>query len=319
MPRKLKKRTQARFLGRMLPGAKPSAEMPGFVPHVAPVLREEVPAGARYLHEVKFDGYRMQVRIDRGAVSILSRAELDWTARFPFLARAFKSLPADRLIMDGEVVSVTDSGASDFGQLQADLKNGKHERIVYFAFDLMFLDGFDLTDAPLIERKKVLKAFVEESNNDRLLYSEHFDDGAVLFQQCSKLGLEGVVSKLASSKYRPSKGAWVKVKCQQVDELTIVGYVPSGRNHIAALRLGRPSGATFDYVGKVGTGFTLSVSERLRKQLGRMHVLKPSLSQRLRKPDTKWVKPELRARVAYRGITGEGKLRHPSFKGLLSD
>ena len=106
------------------------------------------------------------------------------------------------------------------------------------------------------------------------------------------------------------------MKCQQSDELTIIGYVPSGRTHISALRLGKKEGPAFKYVGKVGTGFTNEVSSQLRTQLGEMHILKPTLTERLRKPDTKWVEPRLKAKVAFRGITGDGKLRHASFKGL---
>ena len=294
--------------------------MPDFMPAIAPVLAQNVPDGHVWLHEVKFDGYRMQAHLDRGKATITSRNSLDWTHRFPFIAAAFAKLPADRLVVDGEIISADTTGASDFGQLQSDLSEGRHERIVFYAFDLMFLDGFDIRAAPLIERKRVLSQFLTEASPDRILYSEHFDDGAALFQQaCCELGLEGVVSKRRDSPYRASKSNWYKVKCQRSDELNILGYVPSGKTHIAALRLGRPNGAQFDYVGKVGSGFTRSVSEQLRKQLDRMVILKPSLSEKLRKPDTKWVQPTLRARIACRGITGEGKLRHPSFKGLINN
>ena len=310
------KRSRARFLGRVLAGAKPSSEMPRFVRSVAPALVEQVPTGNEWVHEIKFDGYRMQVRLDGDEVAMSSRAELDWTHRFPQIVRAFRELPANHLLMDGEVISATDEGGADFGQLQADLKNGRHDRLVYFAFDLMFLDGFDLTQASLIERKRVLKAFLDEASSERIFYSEHFKDGSELFAKACQLGLEGIVSKRATSTYKPSRTNWQKVKCEQTDELVIVGYVPQGKTHIAALRLGKKNGKAFDYVGKVGTGFTSDTSHRLRKQLDALIVSKPSLTAPIRKPDTKWVKPLLTARVAFRGITGEGKLRHPSFKGL---
>lgn len=131
--------------------------------------------------------------------------------------------------MDGEVVSLTEKGISGFGKLQADLKNGDHSAIVFFAFDLMFIDGFDLTYAPLSERKRILKAFLDEAKPDRIFYSEHFEDGVALYLQVEKLGLEGVVSKLAASKYKPSKSAWKQVKCQQQDDLVILGYVSARR------------------------------------------------------------------------------------------
>lgn len=287
--------------------------MPDFIPVVQPVLVSEIPAGPKWIHEVKFDGYRMQVRVDK-SVKITSRNKLDWTHRFPTLAKTFKALPV-KLIMDGEVVSLTEQGISDFGNLQAALKSGDHSSIFFYAFDLMHLDELDLTDSHLVDRKRMLRPVIEEAGSDRLLYSEHFEDGQALYQQSELLGLEGVVSKLADSKYKPSK-SWQKVKCQQSDDLIILGYVPSGRTHVSALRLGRREGDAFRYVGKVGTGFSNEVSAQLRKQLGHMHILRPTLTERLRKPDTKWVQPRLTAKIAFRGITQDGKLRHPSFKGL---
>ena len=215
------------------------------MPVMAPVLVEDVPAGERWLHEVKFDGYRMQVHLNRGAVTITSRNGLKWTHRFPLIAKAFAALPADRLVMDGEIISAGATGASDFGQLQNDLSDSRHERIVYYAFDLMFLDGFDLRAAPLIARKQVLSQFLAEAKPDRILYSEHFDDGCALFAQAAAHGLEGIVSKRRDSPYRLSKSNWLKVKCQPADELHIVGYVPSGKTAIAALRLARRNGAQF--------------------------------------------------------------------------
>lgn len=295
-----------------IPGSK-LASMPEFIPVVQPVLVSEIPAGRKWIHEVKFDGYRMQVRVDK-SVTITSRNKLDWTHRFPTLAKTFRALPS-KIIMDGEVVSLTGQGISDFGNLQAALKSGDHSSIYFYAFDLMHLDGLDLTDTPLVERKSTLQSIIAESGSDRLLYSEHFEEGPALYQQAELLGLEGVVSKIADSKYRPSK-TWQKVKCQQSDELIIIGYIPSGRTHISALRMGRREGDAFRYVGKVGTGFSNEVSTQLRKQLGDMHVLRPTLTERLRRPDTKWVQPRLKAKIAFRGITQDGKLRHPSFKGL---
>ena len=142
-----------------------------------------------------------------------------------------------------------------------------------------------MREAPPIGRKRVLSAFIQEVKPDRILYSEHFEDGSRLFKQACNLGLEGVVSKHADSKYKPKKTSWLKAKCQKTDELTIIGYVLSGKTNISALRLGRANGSQFDYVGKVGRGFTRSVSEILGKQLDRMVILKPSLTERL------WLSP----------------------------
>ena len=285
-----------------------------YVPHVAPTLVEEIPEGDKWIHEIKFDGYRMQIHVDKG-VKMTSRNELDWTHRFPFIAKAFKGLPP--LVMDGEIISATDNGGSDFGQLQADLAAGRHDRIVYFAFDLIFLKDQDLRTLPLLERKKILLRFLEKSKIDRLMYSEYFEDGVSLYKQACALGLEGIVSKRKDSQYKPSKSNWVKVKCQKTAEYYILDFVPGSRVGISALRLGQKNGNAFDYVGKVGTGFSTEVSERLRRQLEKKIGDKPPLTSKLKRPDTKWVKPDLKAKIAYRGITGEGKLRHPSFKGLL--
>ena len=254
----------------------------------------------------------MQVRVDK-SVKITSRNKLDWTHRFPTLAKTFEALPF-KLIMDGEVVSLTEQGISDFRNLQADLKGGDHSSIFFYAFDVMHLDGLDLMDTALAERKKLLRSVIEAAGLDRLLYSEHFEDGQGLYQQAELLGLEGVVSKLADSKYRPNK-SWQKVKCQQSDELIIIGYVPSGRAHISAFRMGRREGDVFRYVGKVGTGFSNEVSAQLRKQLSHMHILRPTLTERLRKPDTKWVQPHLTAKIAFRGSNPRWKAPAPVVQG----
>jgi bifunctional non-homologous end joining protein LigD len=290
-------------------------KVPIFVTPIQPVLTDDVPAGDAWVHEVKFDGYRMQVRVGSGTVSITSRQGRDWTHRFPFIVGAFESLPVRQLVTDGEVVSLSPNGLSDFGQLQAHLSAGRHDRIVYFAFDLLHLDGVDLTEGPLIERKRLLKDLLEEAGAQRIFYSEHFGDGRKLYRHACELGLEGIVSKKANAPYRSST-SWLKVKCVSGEELTIIGFVPGGRRTISALRLGRRNGEVFDYVGKVGTGFTNAVSEELRSRLDSMVIAKPSLSKKLRKPDTKWVRPVLKAKIAFRGITTDGKLRHPSFKGL---
>ena len=301
----------------MIPGSVPATDLPRVIPNVAPMLVEQPPVGDDWLHEIKFDGYRMQVVVDEGSVKITSRATLDWTHRFPYIAAAFKALPVRRLVLDGEIISANETGAADFNQLQSDLSEGKHDRIVYYAFDLMFLDSFDLRACPLIERKKVLSAFLDEVKPDRILYSEHFEDGVSLFKQADELGLEGIVSKRKNSPYKPSRTNWLKVKCQRSAEYYILGFVPGGRAGISALRLGQKKGNAFEYVGKVGTGFTYAVSESLRRQLEKKVSAMPSLTSKIKRPDTMWVTPDLKAKIAYRGITGDGKLRHPSFKGLL--
>jgi bifunctional non-homologous end joining protein LigD len=153
------RRSQARFLGRMIAGAKPAFH-PGFVTPQLAYLLEDVPQGPRWLHELKFDGYRLQAHKEKGGVRIYTRSGHDWTQRFSHIAGEVQRLPAQNIILDGEIISATEAGLASFTALQADLSRGDQSRMVYYVFDLLFLDGFDLRDAPLVERKRVLAAFL---------------------------------------------------------------------------------------------------------------------------------------------------------------
>ena len=301
----------------MIPGSKPAEAKPGFLEPCLATLEAEVPKGKGWLHEIKFDGYRMQPHLDGGTVTVYSRNGLDWTNRVRFLVEEIAALPANKLILDVELVSADEKhGASDFSQLQADLAAGRHDRLVFYAFDILHLEGFDLRNAPLIERKRVLKSLLDEARPKRIFFSEHFElEGDALFQQASDMGLEGVVVKRADAPYRSGHGkSWLKIKCVKRSDFNIIGFVPARRDSIAALRLARKEKVGWTYVGKVGTGFSGETAEDLRRRLNKLITINPPM--RLRKPDTKWVEPKLVATVAYTGMTGDGKLRHPSFKGL---
>jgi bifunctional non-homologous end joining protein LigD len=301
----------------MIPGSKPVDEKPGFIEPCLATLEAEIPKGKGWLHEIKFDGYRMQPHLDRGYVTVYSRNGLDWTKRVRFMVEEIAALPANKLVLDVELVSADENhGASDFAQLQADLSAGRHDRLVFYAFDILHLDGFDLRSAPLVERKRVLKSFLEEAQPKRIFYSEHFETGDdALYRYACEMGLEGVVVKRRDAPYRSGHGkTWIKVKCVKRAEFNIIGFVPARRDSISALRLARKDQVGWTYVGKVGTGFSNETAEDLRRRLNKLVTLNPPL--RLRKPDTKWVEPKLTAKVAYSGMTGDGKLRHPSFKGL---
>ena len=157
-----RQRSSSRFLARVLPGAKP-APIPDFIEPCLASLREKVPAGARYVHELKLDGYRMQAHLRDGRVTLYTRSCLDWTARFPTIAADVARLPAGKLILDGEVISADAKGRPSFSALQDDLKRRRHDRMVYYAFDLLHLDGFDPRAAPPAERKRVLASFLAEA------------------------------------------------------------------------------------------------------------------------------------------------------------
>jgi bifunctional non-homologous end joining protein LigD len=222
----------------VLPGAKP-APFPAFIEPALATLRTTVPHGRSYVHEAKLDGYRVQAHLQDGRVTLYTRSGLDWTKRFPPIAADIGRLPAAKLVVDGEIVSTDATGRPSFSALQDDLKRGRHERMVYYVFDLLHLDGFDTRAAPLIERKRVLESFLAEASAPGIMYSEHFVDGADLYARACDLELEGVVSKRSGAPYRSGRTeGWVKVKCARRGRYVVVGFVP-GAGGISALRLGR--------------------------------------------------------------------------------
>ncbi|MDO9443099.1 MAG: ATP-dependent DNA ligase, partial [Beijerinckiaceae bacterium] len=168
----LRKRSSTRFSARTVDGAVPSTEMPRFFGPQLATLRAKAPPGDRWIHEIKFDGYRGQVHVDRGTARVFTRGGLDWTKKFPMIAEAAAALPVDRVVLDGEICVVA-GGKTDFSALQAELKSGRQRALVYYAFDILFLDGFDLRKSPQIERKRVLeRLFTEARVQSPLLYSQ---------------------------------------------------------------------------------------------------------------------------------------------------
>ena len=311
-------RSFSRFLGRVLPGAKPGKH-PGFVQPQLATLKSKVPPGPRFIHEIKFDGYRLQAHKRDGIPALITRGGHDWTKRFALIADEMAMLPARELILDGEVISARESGFADFGALQDDLTKGRVERMVYYAFDLLFFDGFDLRDSPLIERKKVLAQFLEEAKPNRILLSEHFEDGAMLLKKARALRLEGIVSKRADAPYRSRRDEnWIKVKCLQRGTFVIVGFVPSSGGQISKLRVARREGQKLYYAGRAGGGLSVKVMQDLRRRLEKIKRKTSPLTKKIRKPDTAWVEPVLIANIEYTEMTSDGQLRHPSFKGLVS-
>jgi bifunctional non-homologous end joining protein LigD len=310
------KRTQTRSIARMIKGAAPSATMPGFISPQLATLKSKAPTGDQWVHEIKFDGYRLQIHLNKGKVTVYTRNGHDWTNRFPLIADAF-DIPVERAIFDGELVVVHD-GRANFSELQADLANGKQRRMVFYAFDLLFFDGFDLRKSPQIERKRVLKMLFDETSlKSPILYSEHMvTDGNEMFAASCKLGWEGIISKNADAPYRSDRNeGWLKVKCVQKGKFLVIGFVkdPTG---VAALYLGKREGKDLVYMGKVGTGWSRTVSSQITKQLDTVISPKSKLTKPIRKPKATWVEPRFFADIEYRDITSEGLLRQSSFKGL---
>lgn len=303
-----------------------AAELPEAEVELA-TLAAKVPDGAGWLHEIKFDGYRLLASVRDGKVSLKSRRGNEWGRRFQAVAAELTRLPARSALLDGEVVLLDDKGRSDFQRLQNAMREGGADRAVYCAFDLLFLDGRDLRDSPLRERKEALKALLEKAST-RVRYVDHLAGGRgadVLHQACA-LGLEGVVSKRADAPYRAGRSTdWLKVKCLKEQEFVVAGWTDpeGGRADFGALVLGvHEAGGDLVYAGRVGTGFTreslreLGLKLRgLRTQRSPFKTLPPAADAR----GVHWVRPELVAQVSFAEWTQDSVLRQPSFKGLRED
>lgn len=306
-------------------GARKAA-LPAFVEPTLATLASSAPDGERWLHEIKFDGYRLQARIEAGRIKLSTRSGLDWTKKFGKpIAEALQALPVGKALIDGELVVERSDGASDFSALQADLSDGRSDRFLFYAFDLLHLDGYDLTALPLIERKALLEALIGKRSGI-IRYSGHFEEsGEAVLRHACRLSLEGVVSKLRDGPYRSGRSkSWLKAKCSDRQECVIAGYVPSttSRRAIGSLILGVYDGKELVHVGRVGTGFTVAVAEELFQRLNRMRVQASPFAKRLTADEARqarYVRPELVAEVEFRTWTADGHLRHASFRGLRED
>lgn len=288
--------------------------MPRFIKPQLATLKSKAPSGEKWIHEIKYDGYRVQVHLDSGKRKVFTRNGLDWTKRFSQIAGAI-DIPG-QAILDGEVV-VIHEGRTSFSELQAELARGRQDRLVYYAFDLLWRDG-DLHKLPQIERKKALLDLIGENGIEApIVFSEHLiGDGQEMFEHAAKLNFEGIISKNSQAPYRSDRNeGWLKIKTVQKGKFPVIGFVkdPTG---VAALYLGKREGKDLVYMGKVGTGWSRTVSSQIRKQLDTVVSPKSKLTKPIKKPKVIWVEPSFMAEVEYRDITSEGLLRQSSFKGL---
>jgi bifunctional non-homologous end joining protein LigD len=307
-----------------VPGARKAA-LPRFVEPQLATLVKEAPEGGEWLHELKFDGYRIQARKDGDAVTLWSRNEKDWTAHLPQLVEAVARLPCREALIDGEAAALLPDGTTSFNAFQNAMEEGG-ARLVYFAFDLLHCDGQDLTGATLEDRKAALAALLERAGPaaDPIRFSDHVEGaGGAFFEQACRMKLEGIISKRRRDAYRPGRGqGWVKTKCMREQEMVIAGFTDpeGGRQGVGALLLAVNQDGSLVYSGKVGTGFTVQSARDLRKKLDALEVDTVPFAKR--PPGLKgahWVKPTLVAQVQFTEWTPDGHLRHPSFKGLRAD
>jgi bifunctional non-homologous end joining protein LigD len=291
------------------------------------LLVDHAPEGDAWLHEDKLDGYRIGCRLHRGRATLTSRREQDWTARFPGIAQAAEKLKSKSALLDGEVAVVDKSGRTSFQALQNAFGKGGATNVVYFVFDLLFLDGADLTRLPLEERKALLKALLGSKRTGPIRWVSHrVGGGAEVFAEACARGLEGIVSKRREGRYIPGRRdpSWQKTKCVKRQELVIGGFTdPQGsREGIGALLVGYyDDGENLVYAGKVGTGYTRMLALELRQMLG---AIEQDDSPFAKRPaallgSVHWVAPKLVGEVAFTEWTRDGTLRHPSFKGLRRD
>jgi bifunctional non-homologous end joining protein LigD len=284
-------------------------------------LVDTVPTGARWLHEMKYDGYRLLVAVGGGQARAYTRSGLDWSEKFAAIVEAAAKLDVGSALLDGEAVVLDAEGRSSFQALQGALK-GAPATIDYSAFDLLELDGEDLTGLPLTDRKAKLREILPD-NDPRIRYSEHIvGNGEKLLHQFCDAGLEGVISKLTSAKYVGSRsGGWVKTKCIKRQEFVIVGWTPSDKSRsFRSLILGVHDKGELRYAGKVGTGFNTDELFRLMEIMQPLEQAAPTVkAPRAEVRGAHWLKPKLVAEIAYTEMTNEGTLRHPSYLGLRED
>lgn len=303
----------------------PQEVMPEFLKPQLATKAENPPTEGQWLHELKLDGYRMQVHKRGAAVSVLTRTGLDWTYRVKPMQAALMKITAEEAIVDGEVVVLDAHGLSSFARLQASFEKGESHPLTYFAFDLLHLNGRNTRDLPLVERKRLLRSVLGE-DTDQVRLSEHLHaDGEAVFHKACELHAEGIISKKADAKYTPGRShAWLKSKCLHEQEFVIGGWVDlsNGTRGVGSLLLGYYDDAgRLIYAGKTGTGFTQKTHRMLRDKLDAMVQGStpfgriPNEARR----GAHWVVPEMVAQVRFATWTSENQLRQAAFQGLRED
>jgi bifunctional non-homologous end joining protein LigD len=307
----------------------PREKMPAFLPPELASSVEKPPEGEDWLHELKLDGYRIQIHVDEKngnrRARLFTRKGLDWTHRMSDVDEAAAQLPVHAAILDGEVVVLNEKGGTSFADLQAAFDEGAPHALTYFAFDLLHLDGHNLRNLPLERRKTILEGLIQEHGEDTIRYSGHIRaNGGAMFRSACEMGAEGIVSKLANSTYRSERShSWLKSKCVLQQELVVGGFTPlsNGSHGVGSLLLGYYSKGNLIYAGRTGTGFTRKTHELLRDRLDALRPAKTAFQSlpTEAKKDAIWVKPTTVVEVRFANWTGDNLVRQAAFLGLRED
>jgi bifunctional non-homologous end joining protein LigD len=308
----------AQRLVRTLKAAKTAPMMD----YVEPLLATEAapPRGTGWVHEIKYDGYRFQLHLKNGRPYFFTRRGNDWSDRVRSLIAATASINTYAAIIDGEVVVPLENGTTDFGALESELKQSGSDRIAFYAFDLLYLDGYDLRRCALTDRKEALRLLLE-GVPPPMVYSEHIDDydGLVVSNEACRMALEGTVSKRANSPYVSGRSTyWTKKPCRKRDTFLVAGWAQK-RGKFDGIYLAKAEGGDLVYAGKLERGFDDKKEKELLAELRPITTTKKPMKSSRGFPKARWVKPQVMVEAEFRGKTGEGLLRHPSYKGIRRD
>jgi DNA ligase D-like protein (predicted ligase) len=287
-----------------------------FIEPQLPTLTDHAPEGAEWIHEVKHDGYRTLLTVEHRNVVAYTRNGFDWTDRYPSIVAAAAKLSCKTAILDGEIIVQDASGASDFDELQRTIKSRASD-LLFYAFDLLHLNGQDLRNRPLTERRSLLKKLIGNGLASPLQFSdEYIGDASSLFRACAERGLEGIVSKIASSRYQSGRSStWLKTKCFTESVLTLVGIDRDRKTRAPMALLARSESGELDYVGAAFLALPNNAQEFLSAKLDELATDSPSI-RGLRNRDARWVKPLLVVKV--RHLTGPKLLRHATVREIFS-
>lgn len=300
------------------------SKLPAKIKPQLATLVDKAPIGNDWLHEMKFDGYRLiSIIKDKATLNILTRNGLDWTKNFKKIADEIKKIKLSNTILDGEVVVLDEQGKPSFQLLQNAMKGKIKAAIVYYVFDIIYYEGRNLSTLSLIDRKKILEQIIPK-NNDILRYSDHvIGHGQSMFENACELGLEGIMSKNCKAGYTQKRTqSWLKIKCHHRQEFIVGGYTKpkDKRAYFGSLLLGYYEKNKFKYCGRVGTGFNANSLKEIYSLLEKNKVKECPFATKPPMQDfASWVKPKIVVEVEFTELTLEGILRHPSFKGLRED